>query len=86
MAISRDQNADALLLPLGSAHENTERGQALAGFAAQATAREAHPTIEHFLPLLVATGAAGEDAATKIFEGFQHSLSTSAFAFGEYLD
>jgi len=42
---------------------------------------ESHITIEHFLPLLVAVGAAGADAGRKLFEGFQHSLSTSAFQF-----
>jgi hypothetical protein len=42
---------------------------------------ESHITIEHFLPLLVAVGAAGADAGRKLFEGFQHSLSPSAFQF-----
>jgi hypothetical protein len=34
------------------------------------------------LPLLVVAGAAGDDPAAKLFTGFQHSLSTSAFQFG----
>ena len=58
------------------------RVEALAAFEAQSDARLAHPTIEHFLPLLVLAGAAGDDAATKVFEGYQHGLSTSAIRFG----
>jgi 4,5-DOPA dioxygenase extradiol len=43
----------------------------------------AHPTPEHFWPLLVAAGAAGADAGVKVHAGFQHGLSMSAFLFGE---
>jgi 4,5-DOPA dioxygenase extradiol len=44
---------------------------------------QAHPRDEHFLPLFVALGAAGEEAAGKrIHSGFEHgSLSMAAFSF-----
>lgn len=58
-----------------------ERYTRLCAFAEHPSGAQAHPTIEHFLPLLVAVGAAGVDAGRKLFEGFQHSLSTSAFQF-----
>lgn len=47
-------------------------------------ASRAHPTSEHFLPLLVAAGAAGEGApATLIEGGIEHGvLSMDSFVFG----
>jgi len=42
----------------------------------------AHPTLDHWLPVLVAAGAAGGDAATVLHRGFQHGLSTALVAFG----
>ena len=44
----------------------------------------AHPTEEHFLPLFVALGAAGEDAEPKrVFAGFEGSaLAMDAYRFG----
>lgn len=32
------------------------------------SAQRAHPTDEHYLPLFIALGAAGEDYATRVFE------------------
>lgn len=58
------------------------RLEALAGFEAHPLARLAHPTPEHFFPLLVMAGAAAEEPATALFTGFQHSLSTAAYQLG----
>ena len=49
----------------------------------QMVLRYAHPTEEHFLPLFVAWGAAGDDAiAERIFEGLEAgTLSMDSYAF-----
>lgn len=74
---------DAWASSLVTSRRGRARAEALAAFQEHPLARRAHPTIEHFLPLLVAAGAAGDDPGRKVFEGFQHSLSTSAFQLGE---
>ena len=47
-------------------------------------ARQAHPTPEHFLPLLVALGAAAGDPARCVHAGFEFgALAMDAWCFGE---
>lgn len=47
-------------------------------------ARRAHPSLDHYLPLLYAAGAAGNDTVSYIHEGFQHAtLSMRCVLFGE---
>lgn len=58
------------------------RTDALAGSSEHPRWAQAHPSNEHFLPLVVVAAAGGTSPGQKIFEGFQHSLSTSAFLFG----
>ena len=46
-------------------------------------ARTAHPSADHFLPLLVALGAGGPGPGRTLHRGFAYgSLSMAAFAFG----
>lgn len=46
-------------------------------------AARAHPTEEHFLPLFVALGAAGEGArAERVFDGMDGPLAMDAYRFG----
>lgn len=73
---------DAWVSDTVTGQRGDERERTLQRFQEHPHARMAHPTIEHFLPMLVLAGAAGHDPATKVFEGFQHSLSTSVFRFG----
>lgn len=64
-----------------------ERGdwEALMRFPdAPASARQAHPTPEHFLPFFVAAGAGAADHGTLLHRSFSHgSISMAAFSFGE---
>lgn len=58
---------------------------ALAAFpAAPSTARAAHPSPEHLMPLFVALGAGGEEAgAVRLHDSWSYgSLSMAAYAFG----
>jgi 4,5-DOPA dioxygenase extradiol len=60
------------------------RMEALASYAQHHDYASAHPTPEHFWPVLVAAGAAGADMGRRVHQGFQHGLSMSAFMFGEF--
>lgn len=42
----------------------------------------AHPTLDHWLPMLFAAGAAGDDTGMPLVRGFQHSLSMTTIGFG----
>ncbi|KAJ2347139.1 hypothetical protein GGF43_004824, partial [Coemansia sp. RSA 2618] len=59
-----------------------ERRQAVAALAGSKYLRQAHPTLEHLMPLHVAVGAAGGSAqATKMLEAYQVSMSWSCYRF-----
>lgn len=72
---------DAWVCEVVTARTGEDRARTLARFGEHPSARLAHPTVEHFLPLLVIAGAAGEGRGLRRFAGFQHSLSTAAFQF-----
>jgi 4,5-DOPA dioxygenase extradiol len=45
-------------------------------------ARRAHPTPDHFLPLLVALGASGEQSKGKlVYDNYEMGLSLASFEF-----
>ncbi len=58
------------------------RWAALRNWAAAPGARAAHPREEHLLPLMVAAGAAGQDAARVDFTGELMGVQVSALRFG----
>lgn len=47
-------------------------------------ARLAHPREEHLLPLMVAAGAAGDDAGRRVFVDQAMGATISAYAFGQF--
>jgi len=49
-------------------------------------ARQAHPTLEHLLPVHVAAGAAGEDRGRRLWTHLEGSMSWAQYRFGELPD
>ena len=62
-----------------------EREQALLRWSEAPQARAAHPREEHLIPLMVALGAAEDEAAACVYheDAFFGSLAVSSFRFGE---
>ena len=62
-----------------------ERAARLLQWAQAPSARIAHPREDHFVPLMVAVGAAGEDTAVRIYheDAWNGTVVTSSFRFGE---
>jgi len=65
-----------------------ERARALSHWEEAPAARVAHPREEHLLPLMVAVGAAGRDAALRTYheDAFFGGISVSNFMFGWGVD
>ncbi len=65
-----------------------QRTAALLDWARAPAARAAHPREEHLLPLMVAVGAAEQDAAHVVYheQGFMGGVTASSFRFGPPAD
>ncbi len=61
-----------------------ERKEGLINWSAAPAARIAHPTEDHLIPLMVAVGAAGDDAGVRVYhqDDLMGGLSVSGFRFG----
>jgi aromatic ring-opening dioxygenase catalytic subunit (LigB family) len=61
-----------------------ERRRRLLRWSAAPAARAAHPREDHLIPLMVAVGAAGEDAGTRIYHqgDFMGAITVSSYRFG----
>lgn len=73
---------DAWLTDAVCAKDPARRNERLAQWRLAPGARDAHPREEHLIPLMVAAGAAGSDAGSKIFTDRIMSATISAFGFG----
>jgi aromatic ring-opening dioxygenase catalytic subunit (LigB family) len=62
--------------------EADERNQRLEQWTSAPSARAAHPREEHLLPLMVASGAAGDDRAVVAFNDTFTGIRLSAYHFG----
>lgn len=96
MARSR-QRGEAVTRPLGytSAFDEAlreaverssgeERRKGMLGLLGRRDLRQAHPSLEHLLPIFVAAGAAGEDEVGKrLWTLGEGSMSWAQFRFGE---
>ncbi|WP_256079969.1 class III extradiol ring-cleavage dioxygenase [Massilia sp. YIM B04103] len=65
-----------------------QRNQALLDWESAPSARAAHPREEHLLPLMVALGAAEDEAAHEVYheDDFFGALAVSSFRFGAAVD
>lgn len=61
-----------------------QREAGLLHWSAAPAARAAHPREDHLLPLMVAAGAAGDDAGTRIYHqsDFMRAITVSSYRFG----
>jgi aromatic ring-opening dioxygenase catalytic subunit (LigB family) len=75
---------DAWLQRVLAEADPAQRASALTNWENAPAARAAHPREEHLLPLMVAVGAAGNDAAACVYHeaDFAGGLTVSSFMFG----
>lgn len=59
------------------------REERMARLLGRLDARQAHPTLEHILPIFVGAGAAGEDEAKRLWTFKEGSVSWAQYRFGE---
>lgn len=62
-----------------------DRKQRLTSWVDAPAARAAHPREDHLMPLMVAVGAAGGDAGTRVYHesAFMGTITASSYRFGE---
>jgi len=62
----------------------SERSERVVRWAKAPAARAAHPREDHLLPLMVAVGAAGDDAGTRVYHqpDFMGAITASSYRFG----
>lgn len=59
------------------------RQQTMSAVMGRSDAREAHPSVEHILPMHVVAGAAGSDRGERLWTLAEGSLSWAQYRFGK---
>lgn len=59
-----------------------DREEAMAGLLKRPDARQAHPTLDHLLPIYIGAGAAAEDAGQRLWTLKEASVSWAQYRFG----
>lgn len=62
--------------------EPAERQKTMSALLKRSDAREAHPSLEHLLPIHIVAGAAGEDVGERLWTLPERSLSWAQYRFG----
>jgi 4,5-DOPA dioxygenase extradiol len=64
-----------------------EKRQAkMSALARSSKGREAHPSLEHLLPIHIVAGAAGSDVGERLWTFPERSLSWAQYRFGDVLE
>lgn len=63
--------------------EPEERQAKMSALLKRSLARQAHPTMEHILPIYIAAGAAGSDVGERLWTLAEGSLSWAQYQFGK---
>jgi len=82
MVLSYAFSFDEALKEAASTPPN-EREIKMSALIRRSDAREAHPSLEHLLPIYVVAGAAGEDVGKQIWTLPEGSLSWAQYRFGD---
>lgn len=80
--LTHSQRFDDWLGKTVSDRDASARNEALMKWSSAPSARESHPREEHLLPLMVACGAAGDDAGERVFRDEVMNAVVSAVRFG----
>lgn len=73
---------DSWLCQVSCLPNSTERNSLLSNWENAPSARKCHPTEEHLIPLMVASGAAALDQGTVMYSGTVNGINISAIGFG----
>ena len=66
--------------------ESAQREAKVLDLAKRSDFRQAHPTLDHILPMYVAAGASGDDGGIRLWTMPEGSLNWAQYRFGEIIN